>query len=201
LLDGISLIPNIGIHTQKIPPITSNKDNNVSSAAGINFEPIEYKINPRQTKVPCSANKLEFLLLDKKSKLLLIIIIVENKQQKRPAKATVVNFGVSFLHLNVTEKIEKPTAEVKPKRSPVSEPREKLSKDIMPTPMVATIIVIQTLKDIFSFKNKKPNKAVINGIEAKHNKVIAAVVFVIDQIKVIIADPSPTPPIVPEIPI
>ena len=68
MLDGISLIPNIGIHTQKIPPITSNKDNNVSSAAGINFEPIEYKIKPKQTKVPWRANKLEFLLLDKKLK-------------------------------------------------------------------------------------------------------------------------------------
>ena len=114
LVEGISFIPKIGIHTQKIPPITSNKDNNVSSAAGINFEPIEYKIKPKQTKAPWRANKLEFLLLDKKLKSLLIIITAENKQQKRPAKATVVNFGVSFLHLNVTEKIEKPTEEAKP---------------------------------------------------------------------------------------
>ena len=129
------------------------------------------------------------------------MIIKENKQQKKPAKATVVNFGVCFLHLNETEKTEKPTAEVKPKSNPVSDPKLILSKDMMPTPTVANIIAIQTLKDIFSFKNKKPNKAVINGIEAKHNKVIAAVVFVIDQIKVIIAHPRPMPPIIPEIPI
>tara|TARA_Y100000768_G_C23734154_1_gene566282 strand:+ start:159 stop:326 length:168 start_codon:yes stop_codon:yes gene_type:complete len=52
LVEGTSLIPRIGNHTQKIPPITSVKDNNVSSAAGIAFEPIEYNINPKQTKVP-----------------------------------------------------------------------------------------------------------------------------------------------------
>ena len=55
-VDGISLIPNNGNHTQKIPPITSVKDNKVSSAAGIAFDPIEYKINPRQTNVPCKEN-------------------------------------------------------------------------------------------------------------------------------------------------
>ena len=52
LVDGTSLIPNKGNHTQKIPPITSVKDSKVSSAAGIAFEPIEYKINPEQTKNP-----------------------------------------------------------------------------------------------------------------------------------------------------
>lgn len=191
----------MGIHTQKIPPITSNNESKVSSAAGIVFEPIEYKINPKQTKVPWRANKLEFLLFDRKFKSLLIIITKENKQQNMPAKATVVNFGVSFLHLKVTEKIEKPTADVNPKSSPVIDPTETLSRDIIATPVVAIIIDIQTLIDIFSFKNKNPNKAVIKGIEAKHNKVIAAVVFVIDQMKVIIADPRPIPPIVPEIPI
>ena len=51
-MDGTSLIPNNGNQTQKIPPITSVNDNNVNSAAGIAFEPIEYKINPRQTNVP-----------------------------------------------------------------------------------------------------------------------------------------------------
>ncbi len=51
-VDGISLIPNHGIQTQKIPPITSVSDNKVSSAAGICFEAIEYNINPRHTKVP-----------------------------------------------------------------------------------------------------------------------------------------------------
>tara|TARA_B100001093_G_scaffold333593_1_gene318569 strand:+ start:297 stop:482 length:186 start_codon:yes stop_codon:yes gene_type:complete len=56
LVDGISLIPKIGSQTQKIPPITSVKDNSVNSAAGIAFEPIEYKIKPRHTNVPCNEN-------------------------------------------------------------------------------------------------------------------------------------------------
>ena len=56
LVSGTSLIPNKGNHTQKIPPITSVKESNVNSAAGIALEPIEYKINPRQTKVPCNEN-------------------------------------------------------------------------------------------------------------------------------------------------
>ena len=55
-VDGISLIPNNGSQTQKIPPITSVKDNKVNSAAGIAFEPIEYKIKPKQTNVPCNEN-------------------------------------------------------------------------------------------------------------------------------------------------
>ena len=55
-VDGTSFIPNKGNQTQKIPPITSVKDNKVSSAAGIAFEPIEYKISPKQTNVPCKEN-------------------------------------------------------------------------------------------------------------------------------------------------
>ena len=57
LVDGTSLIPNNGNHTQKIPPTTSVKDNRVNSAAGIALDPIEYKIKPRQTNVPCKDNK------------------------------------------------------------------------------------------------------------------------------------------------
>ena len=56
LVEGISLIPKNGTHTQKIPPITSISESKVSSAAGIAFDPIEYKINPIQTKVPCIEN-------------------------------------------------------------------------------------------------------------------------------------------------
>jgi hypothetical protein len=52
LVVGISFIPNKGSHTQKIPPITSVNDSKVSSAAGIALDPIEYKIKPKQTKVP-----------------------------------------------------------------------------------------------------------------------------------------------------
>ena len=55
-VDGISLIPKSGNQTQKIPPITSVKDNKVNSAAGMAFEPIEYKINPRHTRIPCNEN-------------------------------------------------------------------------------------------------------------------------------------------------
>ena len=201
LLVGISLIPNIGIHTQKIPPITSVKDKRVNSAAGIALDPIEYKIKPKQTNVPCSANKLSFLLDDKKFKSFWRITTSENKQQNKPAIATVVNLGVSFLHLNETEKIENPNADARPNIKPLIDPKEELPIAMIATPMDATIIAIQTFTDIFSFKNKKPNKAVIKGIAAKHNNVIAAVVFVMDQIKVIIAVPSPIPPIAPDIPI
>ncbi|MDC1220916.1 hypothetical protein N8Z16_00230 [bacterium] len=57
LVEGISLMPKNGTHTQKIPPITSVNESKVSSAAGITFDPIEYKINPTQTNVPCIENK------------------------------------------------------------------------------------------------------------------------------------------------
>ena len=57
LVAGISLIPNKGNHTQNIPPMTSVRDSRVNSAAGIALDPIEYKINPRQTKVPCRENR------------------------------------------------------------------------------------------------------------------------------------------------
>ena len=121
--------------------------------------------------------------------------------QKIPATATVVNFGVSFRHLNDTEKIEKPIAETKPNIKPSIESNESLPNAIIIMPIEATNIAIQTLIDIFSFKNKKPNKAVIKGIAAKHNNVIATVVLVIDQINVIIAVPRPIPPSNPENPI
>ena len=57
LVDGTSLIPKKGTHTQKIPPITSVNESRVRSAAGIAFDPMEYKIKPVQTKVPCKENK------------------------------------------------------------------------------------------------------------------------------------------------
>ena len=53
---GISLIPNKGNHTQKIPPMTSVSESKVSSAAGMALEPIEYKIKPIHTIVPWSEN-------------------------------------------------------------------------------------------------------------------------------------------------
>ena len=65
-VDGISLIPKIGNQNQKIPPTTSVKDNRVSSAAGIAFEPIEYKISPKHTSVPCNENIELLKLVEKK---------------------------------------------------------------------------------------------------------------------------------------
>ncbi len=44
-----------------------------------------------------------------------MIAIDANTTQKNPAKATVVNLGVSFLHLKDTEKTEKPIEAVRPK--------------------------------------------------------------------------------------
>ena len=122
-------------------------------------------------------------------------------KQNKPDKATVVNFGVSFLHLKVTEKIEKPIEEVIPNTKPIKEDFSVFPKAIITIPIVANIIAIQTFKLILSLKNKNPSNAVKKGITAKHNKVIAAVVFVIEYIKVIIAIPSPIPPIIPETPI
>ena len=55
-MDGISFIPNKGSHTQKIPPITSVSESKVNSAAAIAFDPMEYKIKPIQTIVPCNEN-------------------------------------------------------------------------------------------------------------------------------------------------
>ena len=112
-----------------------------------------------------------------------------------------VNLGVSFLHLNETEKIENPNADARPNIKPLIDPKEELPVAMIATPMDATNIAIQTFTDIFSFKNKKPNNAVIKGIAARHNNVIAAVVLVIDQINVIIAVPRPIPPSNPENPI
>ena len=201
LLEGISLIPNIGSHTQKIPPMTSVNERRVNSAAWMDFDPIEYKIKPMQTKVPCTEKSPWFLLEDKRLVSVSTKITIDTIAHNKPAIATVVNFGVSFLHLNDTEKTEKPIAEASPNNNPVSVPVEKLPIPIIIIPTVANIIAIQTLKEIFSCKNKKPKKAVINGIAARHNKVTAAEVLVIDQIKLIIAIPKPVPPIKPDQPI
>ena len=108
------------------------------------------------------------------------IIVEANKKQNNPATATVVNFGVSFLHLKVTEKTENPIDEVIPKINPIIELFSLLPIAIIIIPIEARIIEIQTLKLILSFKNKKASNAVKKGIAARHNKVIAAVVFVIE---------------------
>ena len=153
------------------------------------------------TSVPWVANNASFLFEDKKFASLFKSITVENKKQNNPAIATVVNLGVCFLHLRLTEKIEKPSADTNPNIRPIKEFFSVLPTAMIIIPTVAISIDNQTFREIFSFKNKKANNAVKKGIAAKHNKVTAAVVLVIDQIKVIIAVPKPTPPIIPDIPI
>ena len=100
--------------------------------------------------------------------------------QKKPAKATVVNLGVSFLHLNVTEKTEKPIEAVRPNTNPIKDFSLVLPSAIINIPAVAMRIEIQTFKEIFSFKNKKANNAVKKGIAAKQSNVTAALVLVIE---------------------
>ena len=75
-------------------------------------------------------------------------------KQNKPATATVVNLGVSFLHLRVTENTEKPIDDVIPKRNPIKEFFSVLPIAIMMIPIVAMKIDTQTFKEIFSFKNK-----------------------------------------------
>ena len=107
-------------------------------------------------------------------------MIVATTKQKKPAIATVVNFGVSFLHLKVTENTEKPIEEVIPNIKPITEFFSELPSAIIIIPIVAKNIEIQTFNEIFSFKNKKANKAVKKGIAARQSKVIAALVLVIE---------------------
>ena len=75
-------------------------------------------------------------------------------KQNNPAIATVVNLGVSFLHLSVTENTEKPIDEVIPKRKPINELFSVFPMAIIIIPIVASAIEIQTLIEIFSFKNR-----------------------------------------------
>ena len=122
-------------------------------------------------------------------------------KQKKPEKATVVNLGVSVLHLKVTENTENPIDESIPKIKPITELDPELPNAIIMIPTVAIKIEIQTFKDIFSLRNKKAKSAVKKGIAARQSKVIAADVLVIEYIKLIIAIPNPVPPIIPEYPI
>ena len=122
-------------------------------------------------------------------------------KQKSPERATVVNLGVSFLHLNVTEKIEKPMEDVIPNTKPNKDALLVLPKAMIIIPIVANTIAIHTFKLILSLKKRNPSRAVKKGIAAKHSNVIAAEVLVIEYIKLIIAIPKPMPPIKPDTPI
>ena len=88
--------------------------------------------------------------------------------------------------------------EVIPKIRPTTDAFAVFPNAIITIPTVAINIAIQTFIEILSLKNKKPNNAVKKGIAAKHNKVTAALVFVIEYINEIIAIPKPVPPITPE---
>ena len=107
-------------------------------------------------------------------------IIEAKTKQKKPEKATVVNFGVSGCHLKVTEKTENPIDDNIPNIKPTTELDPELPKAIIIIPTVAMNIEIQTFNEIFSLRNKKANSAVKKGIAARQSKVIAAEVLVIE---------------------
>ena len=98
------------------------------------------------------------------------------KKQTNPAIATVVNLGVSFLHLRLTENTENPIEEIIPKIKPITEFFSVLSKAIISMPTVAMKIDIHTFKVIFSFKNKKANNAVKKGLWCSTDPVCNEVV-------------------------
>ena len=198
---GTSLIPNNGNQTHKIPPKTSVSERSVKSAEGKYFDFVEYKISPKQTKSPCNAESEVFfkdtstvLSLNNKTK-------IETMAQKIPAMATVVNFGVFFLHLRETVNPAKPNDEINPLTKPNSVPSPLLSNDINITPATAIVMAIKVDVEIFSFKKIYAKIAAINGIAASISMVTAAVVVVIESIKVMLPIPRLTPPISPDKPI
>tara|TARA_Y100000996_G_scaffold243950_1_gene191847 strand:- start:44 stop:403 length:360 start_codon:yes stop_codon:yes gene_type:complete len=119
-------------------------------------------------------------LVVKKGCPLRIIKIEAVTKQNKPEKATVVNLGVSFLHLKETEKTEKPIDEVIPNTNPIKDASPVFPRAIIIIPIVAIKIDIHTLTEIISLKKRNPKRAVKKGIAAKHNKVIAALVLVIE---------------------
>ena len=198
---GTSLIPNNGNQTQKIPPKTSVSERSVKSAAGKYFDFVEYKISPKQTKNPCSAESEVFfkdtstvLSLNYKTK-------IESMTQKFAEMATVVNFGVFFLHLRETVNPAKPNDESNPLTKPNTVPVSLLSNDINITPAAAIIIAINVVFEIFSFKKTYAKIAAMKGIAASIKRVTAVEVDVIESIKVILAVPRLMPPINPGKPI
>ena len=156
-------MPNHGSQTQKIPPKTSVSDKRVKSVAGKSFDFIENKMRPVQTKNPCNADSEEFF------KEINILLSLNNKtkiatiEQNIPAIATVVNFGVFFLHLRETVNPAKPNEESNPLIKPNSVPSPLLSKDINIIPAAATDIAISVDLEIFSFKKIYAKIAATNG--------------------------------------
>ena len=163
LAEGTSFIPKIGSQTQKIPPKTSVSERSVKSAAGKYFDFVEYKISPKQTKNPCSAESEVFfkdtstvLSLNNKTK-------IETMTQKIAEMATVVNFGVFFLHLRETVNPAKPNDESNPLTKPNNVPVSLLSNDINIIPAAAIIMAINVVFEIFSFKKIYAKIAATNG--------------------------------------
>jgi len=74
----------------------------------------------------------------------------ENIPQNNPATATVVNFGVFFLHLNEIEKNENPNAEKSPTNKPNKVPISRLLKAIKTIPMAATNIAVKVVLEAYS---------------------------------------------------
>jgi len=201
LWDGTSLIPKIGNHTKKTPPKTSVNDNKVSSAAGKLLDPNVNNTNPEHTKKPCKVDSDEFLKLSTKSFSEKNKANKEMMKQNNPPNDTVVNFGVSFFHLNVTAKIAKPTDDISPHIIPKKSLKSVLLYVIKIIPMDAMIIEIQVVVETLSLRKMYARIAVINGITANIKSVFAAVVLVNDQIKPIAAKAIPKPPKHPDKPI
>ena len=194
-------MPNQGSQTQKIPPKTSVSDRRVKSVAGKSFDLIENKISPVQTKNPCNAESEEFF---KEINILLSLnsrTKIATAEQNIPAIATVVNFGVFFLHLRETVNPAKPNEESNPLIKPNNVPSPLLSKDINIIPAAATDIDMSVVLEIFSFRKIYAKIAATNGWVASIIIVTAAEVVVIERIKDILAIPRLTPPINPDKPI
>ena len=198
---GISLIPNKGSQTQKIPPKTSVSERSVRSAAGKYFAFEEYKMRAEQTINPCNADN-EVFFNDIK-----ILLSLKNKNKSEtlaaiiPPNDTVVSFGTFFLQRRETVNPAKAEDEINPLIKPNSVPVSLLSKDIKIIPEAAIIMANNVLFEIFSFKKIYASKAAIKGIAPNIIKVTAAVVVVIENTNEILAIPRHVPPIKPEKPI
>ena len=100
------------------------------------------------TRVPCTEKSPWFLLDDKRLLSVSTKITIDTIAHIKPAIATVVNFGVSFLHLNDTEKTEKPSAEARPNNNPNSVPAEKLPIAIIIIPVSYTHLTLPTIYSV-----------------------------------------------------
>ena len=68
-----------------------------------------------------------------------MIIIVAKTKQNRPANAIVVNFGVSFRHLNVTENTANPNEDVIPNANPIKEVSASVSYTHLTLPTILLV--------------------------------------------------------------